>query len=104
MATSRSSVPLHLTDQALARDLGGGDHPTRRRAELLLQVPANGREAVVADARHSTPEQGGYRLTDLELAVAAYLGGLPLAGDAAQRLDPRDCDECHELLSDEVPG
>jgi hypothetical protein len=85
----RDDVPARYTDERLQADLTSDSRGSRREAQILLTVPAEGRQAVMADAWRSRNLVGG-RLTDhLESAARAYNDGRPLVEGLASALDPR---------------
>lgn len=71
-------VPYHLTDAVLRADIDQTDPLApgpRRRAEILLDLPAGIRALVVADAHRSRNVSGGRPSDALRSAAAAWHAG-----------------------------
>jgi hypothetical protein len=77
------------SDEFLTSELDAPTRGARVEAEILLTVPHEARMAVSQGAWYTRNMLGG-RLSDcLRDEAAAFQAGLPLAGPAAQGMDPR---------------
>jgi hypothetical protein len=90
MGQNRTREPMDLySDESLRADLDAPTRGARVEAEILLTVPYVARMAVSQGAWYSRNMLGGRYSDALREEAHAFNSGLPLAGPAAQKMDPR---------------